>query len=78
MKGKRGEMKWMKVEMKFSYHYTLTTTLSSYNRIEKADWFLGEWWLDFENLWKNCSANSGSYWGWNPPCEASTIVESVP
>lgn len=58
MKGKRGKIKWMKVEMKFSHHYTLTTTLSSYNRTEKADWFLGEWWPKFENIWKNFSANT--------------------
>ena len=70
MKGKRGKMKWMKVEMKFSHHYTLTAKLSLYNQTEKADWFPEEWWPDFENIWKNCNANSGSYWGWSPPSKA--------
>ena len=52
MKGKRGKMKWIKVEMKFSHHYTLTATLSSYSWTKKADWFLEEWWPEFENIWK--------------------------
>ena len=50
-------MKWIKVEMKFSHHYTLKMTLSSYNQTEKADLFLREWWPDFEKYLKNYSAN---------------------